>query len=119
MPFPSGPGPLTLVLPRRPELPALLSPNENVAVRIPESEVARAVIRAAGGAVATSSANRSGEPGARTAGEALAALEGLVAAIVDGGPAEHGAASTIVDCTISPPRILRPGPLTLEELGLS
>ncbi|MDX1665541.1 MAG: L-threonylcarbamoyladenylate synthase [Candidatus Promineifilaceae bacterium] len=113
------PGPLTLILPRRSGLPANISPNENIAVRIPESEVARAVIRAAGGAVATSSANRSGEPGARSAGEALSALGGIVAAIVDGGPVEHGAASTIVDCTVTPPRILRPGPLTAEDLGLS
>ena len=113
------PGPLTLILPRRSGLPANISPNENIAVRIPESEVARAVIRAAGGAVATSSANRSGEPGARSAGEALSALGGIVAAIVDGGSVEHGAASTIVDCTVTPPRILRPGPLTAEDLGLS
>ena len=113
------PGPLTLVLPRQPGLPSIISPNENIAVRIPENEVARAVIRAAGGAVATSSANRSGEPGARTAREALAALVGRVAAVVDGGAVEHGAASTIVDCTATPPRILRPGPLTAEDLGLA
>src|SRR5688572_28733774 len=55
------PGPLTLVLPKHPALPENISPNENVAVRIPDHPVARALIRAAGGAVATSSANRSGE----------------------------------------------------------
>ena len=112
------PGPLTLVVPRRPTLPSNLSPNENVAVRIPDNEVARALIRAAGGAVATSSANRTGRPPAHNAQEAMASLTGLAAAVLDGGPVEHGAPSTIVDCTADPPRILRAGPLSAEALYL-
>ncbi|MDT8307306.1 MAG: L-threonylcarbamoyladenylate synthase [Anaerolineae bacterium] len=112
------PGPLTLILPRRHELPANLSADENVAVRMPENAVACAIIREAGGAVAATSANRSGEPPARNAEEAMKALGGLVAAIVDGGEVTHGIASTIVDCTASPPVILRHGPLTADDLAL-
>lgn len=110
------PGPLTLVVPRRMDLPANLSPNSNIAVRMPDHDVARALIRAAGGAVATTSANLSGAPAARDAGEALRALHGRVAAVVDAGPAPHGIASTIVDCTVDPPQILRRGALSAGEL---
>lgn len=110
------PGPLTLIVPRRRDLPPNISPNENIAVRVPKHDVARAIILAAGGAVATTSANLSGDPPARDAVEALQALQGRVAAVVDGGPAQHGVASTIVDCTVDPPRILRPGALSAEEL---
>ncbi|HZD11708.1 MAG TPA: L-threonylcarbamoyladenylate synthase [Candidatus Binatia bacterium] len=113
------PGPLTLIVPRRAGLPSNLSPNENVAVRIPDDDVARAIIRTAGGALATSSANLSGAPPARNAEEALQALQGAVAAVVDGGPATHGVASTIVDCTVEPPRILRQGALSPAALGLT
>jgi len=112
------PGPLTLVVPQRPHLPKNISPNENVAVRIPDNGVARVLIRAAGGAVATSSANRTGQPPAHDAQEAMAALAGLAAAILDGGPVAFGAPSTIVDCTADPPRILREGPLSAEALSL-
>ena len=59
------PGPLTLVVPRRPDLPTNLSPDDTVAVRVPDHAVARALIRAAGGAVAATSANVSGQPPAR------------------------------------------------------
>lgn len=112
------PGPLTLILARRSELPANLSAGETIAVRLPDHPVARAVIREAGGAVAATSANRSGEPPARDAAEAQAALGGRVAAIVDGGPAAYGVSSTIVDCTTDPPTILRQGPLTAADLSL-
>ena len=112
------PGPLTLVVPRQPALPANISPNENVAVRIPDNGVARALIRAAGGAVAASSANKTGQPPAHDAQEAMASLAGLAAAALDGGPVAHGAPSTIVDCTADPPRILREGPLSAKTLSL-
>lgn len=110
------PGALTLIVPRREGLPEGISPNANIAVRIPEHPVARAIIRAAGGAVATSSANLSGAAPARDAQEALQALEGRVAAVVDDGPAPRGVASTIVDCTVQPPRILRQGALSADKL---
>jgi L-threonylcarbamoyladenylate synthase len=112
------PGPLTLVVPRRPELPSALSPDDTIAVRLPAHEVARAVIREAGGAVAMSSANRSGREPALSGAEASAALGGYVAAILDGGPSPGGVASTVVDCTGARPLITRPGPLSADELGL-
>lgn len=110
------PGPLTLIVPRHPNLPANISPGNTVAVRVPDHPVARALIRAAGGAVATSSANRSGEPGTQTADAALAALTGRVAAVLDGGPVQHGISSTILDCTVDPPRLLRQGPIPAGAL---
>jgi L-threonylcarbamoyladenylate synthase len=112
------PGPLTLIVPRKVGLPENLSPNENVAVRIPDNDVARELIHMAGGALATSSANRSGEDPARDAAQALTALGGSIAAVVDGGSAPYGMPSTIVDCTTTPPRILRSGPLSAAELSL-
>jgi L-threonylcarbamoyladenylate synthase len=111
------PGPLTLVLPRKEGLPDLLSPNRNVAVRIPGHDLCRRLIRAAGGAVAASSANRTGEAPALNAGEAMSALEGAAAAVLDGGPVQHGQASTIIDCTVSPPRLLRQGPISAQALA--
>lgn len=113
------PGPLTLILPKKDSISEIISPDENIAVRVPDNVVARKFIRAAGGAVATSSANRSGEPPALDAQEALAALGDSIAAVLDGGKVSLGIASTIVDCTESPPRILRQGPLTAEELSLA
>ena len=112
------PGPLTLILPKQDHIPGIISPDDNVAVRVPDNDVARKFIRAAGGMVVTSSANRSGEPPAQNAQEALAALGDSIAAVLDGGRVVLGVASTIVDCTISPPRILREGPLSTEDLSL-
>jgi L-threonylcarbamoyladenylate synthase len=110
------PGPLTLIVPKAAGLPEAISPNDNIAVRIPDHPVARAFIRAAGGSVATSSANTSGSRPARDAAEAYAALAGRIAAVLDGGHVQHGLPSTILDCTTSPPCLLRPGPVTPEEL---
>jgi L-threonylcarbamoyladenylate synthase len=112
------PGPLTIIVPRRPELPAGLSPNAAIAVRVPDHDIARALIRAAGGAVAASSANVSGEEAARTGAAALAALRGVVAAVLDDGPSPGGRPSTIVDSTAPRPVLLRAGPLSAAELGL-
>lgn len=110
------PGPLTLILPRREGLPANLTPNDTVAVRMPDNAIAREFIRAAGGALATTSANLSGQPAALSAEEALAALGSHVAIILDGGTVDHGIGSTIVDCTSQPIRIVREGPIKAEEL---
>lgn len=105
------PGPLTLVLLKSESLPVVLTPNEGIAVRIPDNEIARQLIRAVGGAVAASSANLSGGRPAHDGHEALTALSGSVAAVLDGGPVHHGQASTVLDCTVSPPRLLRRGPV--------
>ncbi len=113
------PGPLTLIVPRRPELPAVISPDDTIAVRVPDHAVARALIAAAGGALATTSANLSGEEPARSGAAAFAALRGRVAAVLDDGPSPVGRASTIVDCTGRQPVILRSGPLSATDLGLA
>lgn len=110
------PGPLTVIVRRHPDLPAMLSPNDNVAVRIPQNEVGRLFIRLAGGALATSSANRSGEQAAKNAAEAMAIFAGVIPAVLDGGPVIYGQSSTIVDCTVEPARILREGPVRAEEM---
>lgn len=112
------PGPLTLIVPRNLALPDALAPDDTIAVRIPDHMLARAIIRAAGGAVATSSANRSGYAPAQTAAQALDELAGAVAIIIDGGPCAGGVASTVLDCTSPDLRILRAGPLTAVDLGL-
>lgn len=103
------PGPLTLIVYKQHFLPQALSDNEGIAVRIPDNEVARAVIRAAGGAVATTSANRSGREAAQTAEQALAELGGDVSIVLDGGPTGQALSSTIVDCTGKRPCIVRQG----------
>lgn len=110
------PGPLTIIVHRRAGLPGVLAPGDTVAVRVPDHDLARRFIRAAGGAVAASSANLSGQQPALTAAEALAALGGRVAAVLDGGPVHVGQASTIIDCTVSPPELVRQGPIPGEAL---
>jgi len=108
------PGPLTLIVPKRTNLPPVISGNEGIAVRIPDCEIARAVIRAAGGAVATSSANRSGHLPAQTAEQAMLELERDVVIVLDGGPTGQATPSTIVDCTGKGLHILRQGSIGRE-----
>ncbi len=110
------PGPLTLLLPKHPNLPAEISNNDSVAVRIPNNEVGRAIIRAAGGAMAVTSANLSGQAPAETAVAAKTKLAGWVTAVVDDGPSPYGAASTILDCTGHELKILREGPIAALSL---
>ena len=113
------PGPLTLIMPRHPDLPANISPNDSIAVRIPDCDVARALIRAVGGAVAATSANQSGQPPAQTGAEALAALDGLVTAVLDDGPTPGGVPSTIITFVDGDLHIIREGPITAADLSLA
>lgn len=104
------PGPLTLVLPRRPGLPVDLGANQfTVGVRCPDHPVPLALCRA-GGPMATTSANRHGEPTLTTAGEVDAVFGDEVAIVLDAGPCV-GAPSTVVDCTGEEPTLLREGRL--------
>lgn len=112
------PGPLTLIVPRASHLPDSISPNDNIAVRIPDHDVTRALIREAGGAVATTSANLSGQPPIRNGAAAMAAFNGLIAVVLDDGPSPGDRPSTIVDCTTTTPEIVRVGPISAAELGL-
>jgi L-threonylcarbamoyladenylate synthase len=108
------PGPLTIIVPKAAHLPANISPNEGIAVRIPDHTAGRAFIRAAGGALATSSANLSGQPPATTAAAALDQLDGIAAVILDDGPSPQQVASTIISFLGPEPVIVRQGPVTIN-----
>lgn len=111
------PGPLTLVLPKRPELPdAVTAGGPTVAVRVPDHPVARALIRAAGVPLAAPSANRSTELSPTRAEHVLKGLNGRIDAVLDGGPCRGGIESTVVDVTGEPVRLLRPGLVTVPML---
>ncbi len=111
------PGPLTVVLPKLPDLPANLTSLETVGVRVPDHDLTRAIIRAAGGALAVTSANASGGPNPHTVQDAYKQLGAAVALYMEDGPAQGGVPSTVVTFDGSgEPRILRDGPISLAEL---
>ena len=111
------PGPLTMILPRREIVPLQTTGGlETVGVRCPDHPVTRAIIEAAGVPVAAPSGNTSGRPSPTTAGHMAEDMDGKIDGIVDGGPCAVGVESTIVDLTVMPPRLLRPGGVTLEQL---
>jgi len=109
------PGPLTVLVPKKPTLPASVSATDTVGVRIPDHEIARALLRAAG-PMAVTSANISGEASPTTAQEVFAQLNGRIELILDGGGTPGGIPSTVVDCAGEKIKILREGPITLEDL---
>jgi L-threonylcarbamoyladenylate synthase len=109
------PGPLTVVIPKKRTLPESVSATATVGVRVPDHEIARALLRAAG-PMAVTSANISGQPSPSTAQDVLAQLGGRIDLIIDGGTTPGGVPSTIVDCTRDDIKILREGPITLEEI---
>lgn len=111
------PGPLTMILPRRSQVPTLVTAGlETVAVRMPRHSVALALIHALGSPIAAPSANRFMHISPTTAQHALADLDGRVSLILDGGPCEVGVESTVLDLCSDVPRILRPGGVSLEAL---
>jgi L-threonylcarbamoyladenylate synthase len=109
------PGPLTLVVPGHPKLPANLSPHPTIGVRMPNHPDALALLEASG-PLAVTSANLSGQNNALTAEQVNAQLAARIPLILDGGPTPGGAPSTVVDCTGPEPIILRAGPVTLEDI---
>jgi L-threonylcarbamoyladenylate synthase len=113
------PGGLTLVVPRRPgvSLPAALTGGgTTIGVRVPDHPAPRALARAVG-PLPTTSANVSGRPEAGDATEILRQLGDAIDLILDGGAADGGLASTVVDCTSDTPRILRIGAIPLATVG--
>ncbi|WP_425352589.1 L-threonylcarbamoyladenylate synthase [Methylobacterium terrae] len=113
------PGPLTLVVPvaaggRVCDLARAGLPS--VALRVPASPLARAVLAAAGRPVAAPSANRSGQVSPTQADHVLGDLDGRIAAVLDGGPCPVGVESTIVACLSGDPVLLRPGGVSREAL---
>jgi L-threonylcarbamoyladenylate synthase len=105
------PGPLTLVVPRQPDLPDAVSATATVGVRIPDHPVALALLAAAG-PLAVTSANRAGHRSSTRAAEVLADLEGRIELVLDGGVTPGGKPSTVVDCTGTNPQVLRAGPIS-------
>ena len=111
------PGPLTLVLKALGTVPdATTGGLDTVAVRMPSHKVALALIRESGVPIAAPSANLSGRPSPTTAEHVRQDLEGRIEMILDGGPADIGVESTVLDVTVDPPIVLRPGGTPYEEL---
>jgi L-threonylcarbamoyladenylate synthase len=111
------PGPLTVVLPRGAAVPLVVTAGgDTVAVRVPAHPVARALIEAAGVPIAAPSANRFGRTSPTTAAHVLEDLDGRIDLVLDGGETEVGVESTVLDLTSDPPRVLRPGGITVEQL---
>ena len=109
------PGPLTMIFEKSEAVPyGTTGGLDTVAVRMPSDPVAAELIRAAGGFVSAPSANTSGRPSPTTAEHVRADLDGKIDMILDGGPVEIGVESTILDMTVDPPMILRPGAVTAE-----
>ena len=112
------PGPVTVVVPARSAIPpAVTAGGPTVALRCPAQHLARRLIERLGRPLAAPSANRSERLSPTTAGHVLEGLGNRVDLILDGGPCGRGIESTVVDCTTSPPRILRPGPVGAAELS--
>jgi L-threonylcarbamoyladenylate synthase len=109
------PGPLTILVPKRADLPESVSASPTVGVRVPDHEVARALLRAAG-PMAVTSANISGAQSPVRAEEVYEQLGGRILLIIDGGQTPGGVPSTLVDGTTPEIRILREGPLQLGDL---
>ncbi|MFO0725752.1 MAG: L-threonylcarbamoyladenylate synthase [Myxococcota bacterium] len=111
------PGPLTLVLPRGPSIPAIVAAGgDTVALRAPRHPVGEALLAAFGGPIAAPSANRSLAVSPTTAEDVLEELGGRIDLILDGGPTEVGLESTVLDLCADPPRILRPGMVLKSQI---
>ncbi|MCL5283693.1 MAG: L-threonylcarbamoyladenylate synthase [Armatimonadetes bacterium] len=112
------PGPITLILNRSPHVPNWINPSgSTVGIRWPDHPIALSLLQKFGRPIFAPSANRSGQPPPITAQEAMAGLgdEPEIGLTLDSGPA-GGLASTVVDLTCSPVRILRHGPITREQI---
>lgn len=111
------PGPFTMVLPKTDKIGDCISPNLNtVAVRMPENKVALEIINASGLPLAAPSANTSGSPSPTSASHVEADLDGKIDAIVYSSDCKVGVESTVVTFCENPPRLLRPGGITVEQL---
>lgn len=111
------PGPMTLILEKSPLIPKVTSAGlATVGIRMPKSAIARAIIKAAGVPIAAPSANISGRPSPTNVERCIEDLNGKIEYIIGGEISEVGLESTIIDCTVNPPCVLRPGGITLEML---
>ena len=114
------PGPLTILFPRKPVIPDVVTAGlSTVAVRMPSHPVALSLLKTSGLPVAAPSANRSGRPSPTTAMHVMEDMKGIIPMILDGGACEIGLESTVLDLSNEKPVILRPGGITksmLEEV---
>src|SRR5205814_1377019 len=111
------PGPLTLVLPKSNQVPALITAGgPTVALRVPAHPVALALLHACGLPLAAPSANPSSLLSPTTAEHVLRGLDGKIDLILDAGPTPGGLESTVLDVSVTPPRLLRPGMITPAQL---
>ena len=112
------PGGLTVIVAQRPDVPlpaALTGGTATIGLRVPDHDAPRA-LAAAVGPLPTTSANVSGFPEARDAAGIVAQLGDAVTLVLDGGPAHGGPASTVIDCAVEPPRILRIGAVPIAAI---
>ena len=109
------PGPLTIVVRRKGELPSEISATDAVGIRAPDHEFSLALLKMYG-PMAVTSANLSGQPGATSAEQVVSTLNGMIDLIVDGGVTAGGLPSTVVDLTLGSPVLLREGPISLESV---
>ena len=111
------PGPLTLLVPKSPSVPPLVTAGrDRIGVRMPSHPVALELIRLAGVPIAAPSANSFGHTSPTTAQHVLDDLAGRIDAVIDSGETAHGLESTVVDAVEDPPLIYRPGVITLEKI---
>lgn len=111
------PGPLTIVLYKKKKIPDIITAERDaIAMRMPDNKIALALIRASGKPLVAPSANLSGRPSPTRPKDVIADMMGRVDLIIDGGQTEIGIESTVIDMTSSPPQILRPGMITIEEI---
>lgn len=111
------PAPLTMIMKKSDRISNVVSGNlDTVAVRMPENEYARAIIESCGVPLAAPSANLSGSPSPTNAKYVYDDMNGRIPLIIDGGSCEIGVESTVISFAEDPPRLLRPGGVTLEEM---
>lgn len=111
------PGPLTMILNKKDNVPATVTAGlSTVAVRYPSHIVANAIIKEAGVPLVAPSANLSGKPSTTSGEHCIRDLSGKIPYIVDYGECEFGLESTIIDTTVKPEKILRPGAITIEQI---
>jgi L-threonylcarbamoyladenylate synthase len=111
------PGPITLIVRASAGLPGVVTARaETVGVRIPDNRVALALLHEVGGPIVATSANLSGQADPTSADEAITRIGGHVDIVLDAGPTRHGVASTVVDTTVTPPRVLRKGAISVAEI---
>ena len=111
------PNALTMIMKKSDKVSNVVSGNlDTVAVRMPKSDYARAIIEACGCPLAAPSANLSGSPSPTNAKYVFDDMNGRIPLIIDGGSSEIGVESTVISFAEDPPRLLRPGGVTLEEM---